>query len=94
MRLTDIFEQGTIGSTPMPTAGGSTVPTTAAPPAGAASLSGNTAALSDPKVAAADLLKQKQTNNARKKQIQDQKLALQAQLRQLDTELSNLNKSA
>lgn len=87
MRVTEIFEQGTIGSTPMPTAGGSTVPTTAAPastpPAGANPQQTQ-------QMAAATLAQQQKDKAARRKQIQDQITALQGQLRTLTQQLSSV----
>jgi hypothetical protein len=94
MRLTDIFEQGTVGSTPLPAAGGSSVQSTAPQQAGSASLSGNTDSLGNPALAAANLANQQAQKNTRKKQIQDQLRALDAQKAQLQTELNNLNKPA
>lgn len=81
MRYSEIVEQTTIGSSPMPAAGGSTVPSTAAP---AGSLSGNVAALQDPRIQAANLAKQKQDKDKQKRAIQDQITALQKQLADLN----------
>lgn len=81
MRYSDFAEQASIGSTPMPTPGGSSVPTTSAPTAG---LTGNTAALQDPRMQAANLAKQKQEKDKQKKAIQDQIAALQKQLADLN----------
>jgi len=83
MRYSEIAEQGTIGSTPLPTAGGSTIPTTAAPTA-PSGLTGNVAALQDPKMQAANLAKQKQQKDQQKKENQDQIAALQKQLADLN----------
>jgi hypothetical protein len=81
MRYSDFAEQGTVGSTPLPTAGGSAVPPTSAPANPA--LSGNVAALQDPRMQAAQLAKQKQEKEKQKKAIQDQIAALQRQLSDL-----------
>jgi hypothetical protein len=90
MRLTDIFEQGTVGSTPLPSPGGSSVP----PTTQSVTLGGNTAQLQDPKLAAANLAKQNQDKATRRKAIQDQMSSLRQQLRSLQTELANLNNPA
>lgn len=84
MRYLEFSEQAPIGSTPMPPAGGSTVPSTAAPAGG---LTGNVAALQDPRMQAANLAKQKQEKDKQKKAIQDQIAELQKQL-------SDLNRTA
>lgn len=81
MRYQEFSEQTTVGSTSMPAAGGSTVPSTAAPAGG---LSGNVAALQDPRMQAANLAKQKQEKDKQKRAIQDQIAALQKQLADLN----------
>lgn len=79
MRYNEFFEQAPIGSTPMPTSG-------AVPPMGTpqANMTGNTAALQDPKMQAAQLAMQKQNKDKQKKAIQDQITALQRQLSDLN----------
>lgn len=77
MKIFELVEQvgtiGTVGSTAMPTSA-------PAPAVGGQ----NAAALSDPKMQAANLAQQKQAKNQQKKQIQDQIMALQRQLADLN----------
>ena len=78
MRYSELFEQMPIGSVPA-------TPIGITPPVPA--LSGNTGALQDPKMQAANLAKQQQEKIKQKKVIQDQITALQKQL-------ADLNKTA
>lgn len=86
MRYYEISEQGTIGSTPYPQAGGSSVPSTAAPGAQQAGtgLSGNVQQLGDPRMQAAQLAKDKQAKAQQRQAIQQQIAALQRQLADLN----------
>lgn len=80
MLIKDLLEQvGTIGTV-------NAVPgvTSTAMPSQQAAVQGNTANLSDPKVQAANLAKQKQDTAKQKKQIQDQIALLQKQLQSLN----------
>ena len=83
MKYSEILEQGTIGSTPYPTAGGSSVPSTAAPGT-QAGLSGNTQQLQNPTIAAAQLAQNKQAKTTQIRAIQQQIAALQRQLAELN----------
>jgi hypothetical protein len=79
MRIQDLFEQvGTIGSVPS-----TATPTVAAP---AATMTGNTQALDDPKVAAAQLAQQKQ-------QKAQQRQSIMAQIAALNKQLADLNRT-
>ena len=80
MKFIELLEQGgTIGSVP-PTA----TPTVAAP---AATLTGNTGNLSDPKMQAAQLSQQRQ-------QKQQAKQAIMQQIAALNKQLADLNRTA
>lgn len=80
MLIKDLLEQvGTIG-----TVGQVPGVTSTAMPTQQPTMQGNTAALSDPKMQAANLAKQKQDVAKQKKQIQDQIAMLQKQLQSLN----------
>jgi len=85
MRAQDFAEQGTIGSTALPAAGGSTVPPTSNP-----AITGNVAQLQDPKFAAATLAKQQQDKQAMKNQIMKQITDLQKQITALRTQQASI----
>ena len=77
MKYREFSEQiGTVGTT--------TAPMTPTGQALTASLSGNVAALQDPKMQAANLAQQKKQKDDQKKAIQDQIAALQKQLADLN----------
>ena len=89
MKIYELFEQiGTVGSSGSLT-GGSTIPTTSGSTSAGAttdpSVSGNVPDLTDPKIQAAQLAKQKQQREQQKKSIQDQIAKLQQQLASLNT---------
>lgn len=80
MLIRDLLEQvGTIGTVGQV----SGIPSTAMP-SQQSTIQGNTANLSDPKIQAANLVKQKQDVVKQKKQIQDQIAMLQKQLQSLN----------
>jgi hypothetical protein len=84
MRYSEFSEQiGTIGTTTAPIG---TAPVGASAPPGTG-LTGNTGAMQDPRMQAANLAKQRQDKDQQKKAIQDQIAALQKQL-------SDLNRTA
>jgi small-conductance mechanosensitive channel len=91
MRIRELVEQTTIGSTPLPAAGGSTVPSTAAP-----NLSGNVSAVTDPKFAAAQAVNAKRQKDKQRQQVQKQladfQRQSQEQIKALQQQLADLNK--
>lgn len=82
MKAIEIFEQGTIGSSPYPTAGGSTIVPT--------SVSGNVQQLQDPKMAAAMLAKQNQDKQNARNQIMKQIQDLQRQITALRSQQASI----
>lgn len=82
MRLHELTEQGTIGSTPYPSAGGSTVTPT--------SVTGNVQQLQDPRLAAATLAKQNQDKQAARNQIMKQIQELQRQITVLRSQQASI----
>jgi hypothetical protein len=89
MKIYELFEQiGSVGSSGE-LVGGSTIPTTSGSTSATASttptVSGNVPDITDPKVQAAQLAKQKNQQLAQKKAIQDQIAKLQQQLASLNT---------
>lgn len=59
-----------------------------------ANLTGNVSALSDPRMQAANLAKQRQEKDKQKQAVQTQIKTLQTQITTLQKQLSDLNKSA
>lgn len=89
MKIKDLFEAiAPVGTTSNPVAPNGIAPTTTPSPTqpGAAAVSGNTAALADPKMQAAQLAKQKQEKDK-------QRQALQAQIAALQKQMADLNKT-
>ncbi len=69
-----------------------TTPTIGTTPAG--TMTGNVAALSDPKMQAANLAKQRQEKDKQKRAVQDQIKNLQTQISGLQKQLSDINRTA
>lgn len=90
MRMNDIFEQTSVGSTPFPTPGNSTVPATGTPAAPPAQAGTPAQATQATQMSAAALAKQKQEAAARKKTITDQIAQLRKQMQDLQTELNTI----